>query len=137
MNLIELKNHIDNLIRYTKNAEEKEVVIALTQSSMGPIASTGIKNIYPGIDWDKNRIIINPKRAICDKTLFENTGAIIDIKKSSDGKDICYCSKCHNKISKKDKYCKSCGIRLYKEEDFLPGGKDMKYKYNKSIHFNK
>lgn len=117
MNLLEVKEYIDDLMKYTRHPEDKEVVIELSQSSIGPTASVGIRSIYQGIDWDSKRIIINPKRAICDKTLLDNNkmGRQFYTRESSDGKILHFCPECYTKISKKDKFCRNCGTKMWQD----------------------
>lgn len=118
MNLLELKEQVDLLIKYTRHPEDKTVVIELSQSSIGPVASVGIRNIYQGFDHDNNRIIINPNRAICDKSIFESRnriGRLAYTRESSDGKLLHFCPECFTKISKKDSYCRDCGTKICHE----------------------
>ena len=64
MNLKELKDRVDFLIKAYHGAEDYEVVITLNNSSVGGRAKTGIRGVYSGIDWEMHQIRIEPEDKI-------------------------------------------------------------------------
>jgi len=67
MILGELKERIDFYLRNHPERIDHEVVIKLNESNFGPIASTQVESISPGIDWDKDTFIIFTKDEIVKK----------------------------------------------------------------------
>lgn len=116
MKLIELKNDIDRLIEENEDNKEKEVVIPLAENSIGPVACAGTRILTCGFDWDSRRIFLHPSFALVRKgnSLSDVKEARREVDKYSNF--VYYiCSKCHQKISKNDKFCKHCSQRLKKD----------------------
>jgi len=115
LNLAELKQNIDfeieNLNSNNKNSKDVIVLITLNESCMGARASSGIKYIGMGFDWESGQLRIEPV-----KNLVSKGNSLIDIKEAItmtfDGKKYYICSKCGNKISKNDNYCRHCSQKL-------------------------
>lgn len=57
MNLKELKKTVDRLMDHSKDGEES-VAIALAEPSIGPIATTPLKSINIGFDWESGMCIV-------------------------------------------------------------------------------
>lgn len=62
MNFEELKSAVDSL--YNDNNKNNKVYIKLKEVAIGPIATTEIKSIYPGFDWDHGKILIDTEEDI-------------------------------------------------------------------------
>ena len=114
MNLKELKQNIDfqisNLYSY-QNLEQINVLINLSENSIGSRAATAIKYIGMGIDWESGQLRIEP-----EKHLVSKGNAINDSKnkmvQTIEGRKYYFCSRCEEKISKGDHYCRNCGQKL-------------------------
>ena len=109
MTLKELKTIVDHLNKNNKK-DDYNVVINLSQVSVGVEAYVDIKAIYEGMDWEFGQIRIEPTEPI--------------IKKRKD-RDICIpknkapvfnrryiCRACGNFVHKEDDYCSSCGQNI-------------------------
>jgi len=114
MNLKELKSTIDftieNLNDY-QNPEEINVLITLEESSIGARASSGIKYVGMGFDWERGQFRIEPS-----KPLVKKGNALDDIKGITQfefgGQKYWGCPRCLQKIKKDDCYCRYCGQKL-------------------------
>lgn len=51
--------------------DDLEVVVILSQPSMGPRANMQIESAHRGIDWEKNYFCMEPKAPISEKTKEE------------------------------------------------------------------
>lgn len=63
MKLNKLKEIVDTYVNHGYG--DRDVVIDLDEPSIGCGASTSIKDIYPGIDWESFQIRIQTKDKIC------------------------------------------------------------------------
>ena len=117
MNLIELKERIDNIIKYTRFPEDKKVYINLSQPSIGRRAGTEIESIDQGFDWEHNEIRIEPSVPLCTREIRqkEEKGTKL-LKVQAVNRTLYYCKKCMTLVSKNDNYCKRCGTKIFKEE---------------------
>lgn len=107
MTVKELKEFINRL---DEKKDAYNVVISLSQVSVGIEAYTDIKMIYEGMDWESGQIRIEPSKPIIEKHLNR------DICKSK-RKDPVFpkrfvCTACGNYVNKDDKYCRSCGQNI-------------------------
>lgn len=57
MTLIELKIKVDLALKINGN-EDLEVCIPNNKPSMGPLSTTNVKYVSPGIDWDSKKLLI-------------------------------------------------------------------------------
>ena len=116
MNLKELKDNVDftinNLNNY-KKPEDISVLITLSETSVGARASSGIKYVGMGFDWEYGQFRIHPEKA-----LVRQGKALNDIKPVYEhtplngGRKSYICNTCGRIVSKDDRYCKHCGQRL-------------------------
>ena len=114
MNLKELKSIIDQRMERLpsyQNPEEIQVRITLSEPSMGARASTEVKGIGLGIDWEAGQLRIEPKGALVKKgnSLNDVKSAV---RKEYEGRNYYLCPRCQQKISKTDLYCRHCGQKL-------------------------
>ena len=56
MTLKELKDIINAL--YNDSNKDNRVYISLKEESIGPVATTEVKSICPGFDWNHGKILI-------------------------------------------------------------------------------
>lgn len=114
MNLKELKEIIDFELSHLQNHEKPEdvhVVITTSESSMGARASSAIKHIGMGIDWEHGQLRIEPSTKLVMKG-----NALYDIKpvirEEFSGVKFWACPKCIMKVAKNDSFCRHCGQKL-------------------------
>lgn len=115
MRVSELKDKLNMYISHGHG--DDEIVIRCKELSMGPAASEAVKGIYPGIDWDAGRLMIEP-----DKPLIHygngrddpKPAVHITYKNDYGGKirSTLHCPRCEAKLKKTDKYCPKCGQML-------------------------
>lgn len=89
---------IESLSQLDKDAE---VEIRIIGNSIGPSATSQIKSVFSGFDWDDGKILVNTK-----KTLIEYDEYMLKISYRK------RCTKCDNKVPKKYNYCPECGNKL-------------------------
>lgn len=114
MNLKELKEIVDfeikNLREYEK-PEDISVLITLSESSMGARASSSIKYIGMGFDWEHGQFRIEPSLSLVRKG-----NALTDVKPvvkdDFSGVKFWACPKCRLKVAKDDIFCRHCGQKL-------------------------
>lgn len=108
MKFKQFKNLIDRI--YKEKSHDFDVIIALDEISVGGIASTNVDQIYQGIDWDMNKIIITPENPIIKK--YKDRDIPIEIKKDPVFPKRFICTACGYYVCKDDNYCKHCGQAL-------------------------
>jgi hypothetical protein len=113
MNLKELKMIVDSTIenlRFEK-PENVQVLITLSEMSMGPRASIAVRTAYLGFDWEHNQFRIEPVKALVTKgnNLTDTKSAIFW---QSKGRKYYFCPSCHQNVAKNDYYCRHCGQKL-------------------------
>lgn len=110
MNLNTMKEHIDFLV--DRGFGENNVLITLSDNSIGGRASVGIDHISNGFDWESGQIRIEPSKKIIS---YENNrdNVILPRKRiyEQNGRKyaILSCKKCENKLRKDDIFCSRCG----------------------------
>lgn len=114
MTLSELKRKIDFLCEAEKG--EKNVVIALSERSVGAKASADITGINAGVDWEAGQVRISPDRKLIsydkDRDLpMQKIKWDIDMGNGKT-RHLLICPKCNSHLRKDDRYCSSCGQRL-------------------------
>lgn len=114
MNLLDLKTHIDNTIENLhkyQNPKDIEVLITLSESSIGSRAFTRVKYVGMGFDWENGQFRIEP-----EKHIVNETHTFKDIKriecKQFERRNYYFCPRCESKISKEDNFCRYCGQKL-------------------------
>jgi hypothetical protein len=113
MNLYELKKAVDLTIDHLhhQNPEEIEVVITVSENSMGARASSAVKYAGKGFDWENHQFRLEPSRALVSKG-----NSLTDVKsvvcRQSEGRNFYFCPRCGQKISKSDHYCRDCSQKL-------------------------
>jgi len=114
MNILQLKNIIENVIgrlRDCENPEDIPVLITLSDPSVGVQASSKIQSAGMGFDWEHGQFRIYPVK----KIISEEKSRSIPIpiaKYEFGGVSFNGCQKCRLKVAKDDAYCKHCGQRL-------------------------
>jgi hypothetical protein len=108
MKFKQFKELIDRI--YKEKLNDFDVIIALDEISIGGIASTNVDQIYQGIDWDMNKIIITSEKPIIKKDNSRDIPVKIKHDLSISSKVICPI--CNEYVSKSDNYCKHCGQAL-------------------------
>jgi hypothetical protein len=104
---------IKEILNYTDQHDDDDLVIALAMPSMGPSAKSQVTGVSFGFDWDMGSTFITPERKLSEKTIPEDT-----YQMASDL--LMYLA---TKPSKRESYetrrAKAILLRAgYKEEDF-------------------
>lgn len=114
MDLKELKAIVDFTIEHLQshqNPEEIQVLITLSESSIGARAASGVKFAGLGFDWEHNQFRLEPI-----KKLVAKGNNLTDVKevwcKEYDGRKFYFCPRCQEKIAKNDMYCRYCSQKL-------------------------
>lgn len=114
MNLAELKESIDweiaHLERY-QQLNEIQVLITLKDRSVGGRASSAIRRIDMGFDWESGQLRIEPEQRLIAEAKSRSI-AMPTVKAESGGVTFTACQKCMMKVAKDDGYCRHCGQRL-------------------------
>ena len=112
--LAELKRIIDFTIEHLQNhqsPEETNVLITLSETSMGARASSEIKYAGMGMDWEHGQFRIEPTKSIVSRG-----NAFKDIKsvecRPYEGRNFYFCPRCQGKITKDDTFCRYCSQQL-------------------------
>jgi len=114
MNLQEIKDIIDWEIAHLRayeNPNDIQVLIDLNEPSVGPHASSAIKSIYMGFDWESGQIRISPVKQLISESKSRSI-PIPTVKSESGGVSFTACAKCLMKVAKDDWYCRHCGQRM-------------------------
>lgn len=114
MNLLELKENVDFAIEQLHSYEKPkdiQVLITLSERSIGARASTRVIYAGLGIDWKHRQFRIEPERKLVKIGNTFNDAKGIHCKQY-DGRNYYFCPRCEGKISKSDKYCRYCGQKL-------------------------
>jgi len=101
---------ISNLRDY-ENPKDIEVLITLSESSVGSRAFAKVKYVGMGFDWENGQLRIESEKPIVSKG--NNLGNIKKVEcQQYDGRNHYFCARCESKISKEDKYCRYCSQTL-------------------------
>lgn len=112
MTLGELQDNINELIRRGKSAD-MPVLITTSDPSMGGRASVAVRNIVPGMDWEKREIRLEPAEQLLTKSQVEQKRNTAPESIVSNGKKSMYqCEVCKAKITKSQVYCPMCGRKI-------------------------
>jgi len=126
MNLLEFQESINNMIDSImgqgeikiegteKGAEQIQVVIPLSEPSIGPVKTTEISGIGLGFDWNTGKLMVYTKDQVVRKDFEKKKAAIL--KKKYGINEIYYCSNCNSIIKASDHFCHMCGKQLVREE---------------------
>lgn len=114
MNLQELKEIIDfeieNLRDY-ENPQNIQVLITINDRSIGGRASSAIRSVNMGFDWESGQLRISPVKQLISESSSRSI-PVPTTKAESGGMTFTACAKCLMKVSKDDGYCRHCGQRL-------------------------
>ena len=58
---------VKQLLSILSGLDDKEIVIKLSQSSIGPQAFSTIKSVDIGFDWDEGKVFLIPSKNLVDK----------------------------------------------------------------------
>lgn len=101
----------DSLFLYCGTGHRNdEVVILLSQKSLGAHASSTIECAMPGFDWDNGRLMIRPTKRLVEDVMSRDTE-----KMRTYWHDVLHCPTCERRVTKKAKYCEHCGQKFTKE----------------------
>lgn len=115
MILSELKKQVDFLCN--NGCSNDQVLITLSESSIGSRAATGITGIHSGFDWEHGQVRISTEKKIIsyekdrDKAT-EPRKEDYDI--GSRVRHLLICPKCENQLKKDNNYCSNCGQKIKK-----------------------
>ena len=93
--------------------DNKEVLINLSEASVGVQAFADISYISEGFDWELNQIRIEPSKPLITKN--KDRDLIIPKVKDPLFPRRYVCRACGNYVEKEDNYCRTCG-QCIKEE---------------------
>lgn len=115
MILSELKRQVDFLCE--NGHENNQVLVTLSESSIGARAATGITGIHSGFDWEHGQIRISTEKKII--SYDKNRDKVIEPRKEDHNigtrtRHLLLCFKCENQLRKDDNYCSHCGQRVKK-----------------------
>lgn len=91
---------------------EDEVLITLSESSVGARASAPINSVYAGFDWEHGQVRVEPKDSLISKLKDRDKqldARIIEYNNLGRKHIIRKCPICENHLKKDDKYCSRCG----------------------------
>lgn len=101
----------DDLMFYCGTGHRNdEVVIVLSQKSIGPHASSTIENVILGFDWDNGKILIRPSKRLLEDEMSRDVG-----KMRTFWHEVLRCPTCERRVTKKAKYCEHCGQKFVKD----------------------
>lgn len=110
MKLKELYEISKSLVEQGK--AEDEVLITLSEPSVGARASAPINSVYAGFDWEHGQIRIEPKNKLINKLKDRDKqldARIIEYNNLGRKHIIRKCPICENHLKKDDNYCSRCG----------------------------
>lgn len=108
-----MKLFVDKTIEHLRDEDPKavKVLITLSESSMGGRASSEVKYVGMGMDWERGQFRIEPTKALVNKG-----NSLTDVKsvdcRSYEGRNYYFCPRCQQKINKNDNYCRYCSQKL-------------------------
>lgn len=111
MTLNELKRSVDTCVQFGHGNDV--VLITLSEPSFGWRASIGIRDIYPGIDWEYGQMRIEPDEAICKKGRAKDDLLPMHIYAYTAPRRFYSCPICETHVKKDDHYCSRCGQHLF------------------------
>ena len=109
MTLKEMTIRLNDFLK--TNDPDTEVLITLSDRSVGGRAAARIQGIYSGIDFEHGQLRIEPAEKIF-RNINRFDHAVGTIKQEFGGVKFTACSNCWMKVSKDDLYCRHCGQRL-------------------------
>jgi hypothetical protein len=111
MELKRLKQLIDKTIEVDEDNKYLNVVITLSEPSVGGRMMTNVSHANAGFDWERGQFRIEPEEKI---VRFGKSKEDVNtpIEKNYYGKVYFSCKVCNVKVSKNDRYCKRCGQKL-------------------------
>lgn len=114
MKLNELKIAVDKLI--DRGCSDYEVLITLKETSIGARASTNVRGLFEGFDWEKGQIRIESEKPLISYEKDRDKAIPIRIEKNTitEGKTLILrkCPKCWNKVTRNHRFCPNCGQKL-------------------------
>ena len=115
MTASELKDKLDMYISHGHG--DDEIVIHLKEPSVGAAVAEAIKGIYPGIDWDSGRLMIEPAKPLLHHgNSRDDPKAVVRItyRNNYGGKikPVLHCPWCETKLNKDMKFCPHCGQKI-------------------------
>lgn len=115
MVLSELKKQVDFLC--DEGYGDNQVLVTLSESSIGSRAATGITGIHSGFDWERGQVRISTEKKIISygkdrDNPMEPRKEDYDI--GTRIRHLLLCPKCENQLRKYDDYCSNCGQKIKK-----------------------
>jgi hypothetical protein len=98
-------------LRDYQKAEDIEVLITLSDASVGARASSRVEHAGLGFDWEQGQFRISPSKPLV--TMGNNLSDVRLVGyRIYDGRKYYYCTRCDSRVAKDDKFCRHCGQRL-------------------------
>ena len=113
MNLQELKDSVNSIYEHLPkyiNPEKISIKITLDEPSIGARASTELRCLYEGIDWESGQIRLEPTDKIIRKVYKYNE--TYKEERQDKNRKTHYCRNCMTIVGVKDKFCKHCGRKF-------------------------
>lgn len=98
-----------------KMEPDPDVVITLSQPSVGPRAYCNVHAVFKGFDWEANQIRIEPAQKLILKEKDRDIPMKMRVKEYDAVTKTIFirsCPICEKHVKKTDNYCPKCGQRL-------------------------
>ena len=115
MTLTELRDSVNHALDHWRDSDDPEVVITLSNPSVGPRASCGVIYAALGFDWEYGQFRIQPQENLRreGRTLEDPVETYVhqylyDKRKQT----IHHCRNCGYVVKKDANFCQHCGQRI-------------------------
>ena len=109
-----------NLYAERGEYDNNRVVISLSEPSIGGRAYAEVQGIYPGFDWERGQMRIEPGKKILSYEKDRDI-EVEPIKREYQYPNrvtrVISCPKCGCKLRKKDRFCSVCGQKIKVENN--------------------
>lgn len=114
LSVMDLKKAIDLTIEHSNNYtdfNEVPVLVTMAEPSLGSRAAAAVICAGMGFDWESGQF-----RLDTNKELVNKGNTLSDVKpvvcRPYDGRNLYWCPRCGNRVSKDDHFCRSCGQQM-------------------------
>lgn len=111
MTLYDLKRSVDSYVDLGHG--ENDILITLSQKSVGARMSVGVRGIYAGFDFESGQIRIEPMEPICKRGRAKDDPVAMNIFAFSSPRKFYSCPMCEETVKKDAHYCPRCGQHLF------------------------